>query len=211
MTKARVRVTWPQGKEQRNSPGGWQLPVACSVDHLIVAIPDIPASMRGLFLATPGPAKIVAFRLPCGSLLIRPTDLAMSVLIYSNEVIMCWVSSQFQLLVDIFFSTFTPLFCGFGTLKVHLWSLHCHFLREATTYSPFFSQKFTGSVGFCHTALFPQSLEGLRAFTMSFSWFKTLILFSWITPLTFQLWTSLAILPNIGPHDGLPLPNAYYP
>lgn len=108
MTKARVRVTWPQGKEQRNSPGRWQLPVACSVDHLIVAIPDIPASTRGLFLATPGPAKIVAFRLPCGSLLIRPTDLAMSVLIYSNEVIMCWVSSQFQLLVDIFFSTFTP-------------------------------------------------------------------------------------------------------
>lgn len=114
MTKARVRVTWPQGKEQRNSPGGWQLPVACSVDHLIVAIPDIPVSTRGLFLATPGPAKIVTFRLPCGSLLIRPTDLAMSILIYSNEVIMCWVSSQFQLLVDIFFSTFTPPFVGLG-------------------------------------------------------------------------------------------------
>lgn len=193
MTKARVRVTWPQGKEWRNSPGGWQLPAACSVDLLIVTI---PASKRGLFLATPGPAKIVTFRLPCGSLLIKPTDLAVSILICSNEVIMCWVSSQFQLVVDIFFFTFTPfiylfIFCGFGTLRVHLWSLHCHFLREATTYSPFFSQKFTGSVAFRHTALFPQSLEGLRAFTVSFSWFKTLILFSWITPLTFQLWAWL--------------------
>lgn len=129
MTKARVRVTWPQGKEWRNSPGGWQLPAACSVDLLIVTI---PASKRGLFLATPGPAKIVTFRLPCGSLLIKPTDLAVSILICSNEVIMCWVSSQFQLVVDIFFFTFTPFIYLFF---LWVWDFEGPFMVTALPFS----------------------------------------------------------------------------
>lgn len=108
-------------------------------------------------------------------------------------------------MVSIFYLTLTAviLFMGLELLRVHLQLLPCAFPREATTFTTPFDQASSASEGFCHTALSLQSLEGLRAFTTSFSSFKTNFpTFLLGNSIPFSA-LSLAILPNPGPQRSL--------